>query len=522
MIDKKTIINKGRSAALYTIPLRGLHQLASILTSIVLIRILSKNDYGIYNLLYSSIAIITMTSSFGLGNVLQRYLPEYYARKDFSRARKLFSWTLIARFLLSVAILSIILIFWEKLAPHLKIARYRSYFILFIFIILLHQEWGLISTCLGSAYLHKHLQAMGISFTATKLIGYIIAYYFGISLKLIILSDLCAYLLLIVCLMWVYYKCYPKNHGPKEFHKDELKRIMRYGAFYSLNDVGVKILGVDIDNFFIAYFLDPIAVGIYAFCTRVSSIVIRVLPMTFFQDVLRPLVFGLGHDAATDQVRKASVLLLKYQYMFAVPLFFSIWAIAPEFITLFFGAKYKPYANILVIVLGFKVLGSFTIPIGLIAQLKEQAGIILISKIFIIYNLISAFVLIPIFGIIGAAVATGTANLFKDIFIWWFVKYTTPFKTFIQFFAKSCVYWGLAAILIFALKQLIPSTMVGLIVSGLLLPVQYLVYLKLNLFEEQELIIIRKIFEPYRNSRIIQWIIEHNCKTNKFFQYNRE
>lgn len=191
--------------------------------------------------------------------------------------------------------------------------------------------------------------------------------------------------------------------------------------------------------------------------------------------------------------------------MVAVPLFFSIWVMAPEFISLFFGAKYQPYKNILVIVLGFKVLGSFTIPIGFMAQLNERSGIILISKIFIIYNLISAFVLIPIFGIIGAAVATGTANLFKDLFIWWFVKKMTRFKIFIQFFAKSCAYWGLAAILIFALKQSIPSTMVALIVSAVLLPVLYLVYFKLNLFEASELIIIKNLLHPYRKNRIIQW-----------------
>jgi O-antigen/teichoic acid export membrane protein len=51
--------------------------LIGVLTSIYIIRLLSIEDFGIYNFMLSLVAIAQVTTSLGLPSALTRYLPEY-------------------------------------------------------------------------------------------------------------------------------------------------------------------------------------------------------------------------------------------------------------------------------------------------------------------------------------------------------------------------------------------------------------------------------------------------------------
>jgi len=55
-------------------------------------------------------------------------------------------------------------------------------------------------------------------------------------------------------------------------------------------------------------------------------------------------------------------------------------------------------------------------------QLFEKVNIVLYSKIFALYNIIADIFFIKMFGLLGAALATGTAILFKNLYIFYFSK----------------------------------------------------------------------------------------------------
>ncbi len=59
---------------------------------------------------------------------------------------------------------------------------------------------------------------------------------------------------------------------------------------------------------------------------------------------------------------------------------------------------------------------------SLVAQYEEKTQIQLLSKIFAAYNVLAMLVFIPWWGLYGAALASGSAQALKNLFVWWHVR----------------------------------------------------------------------------------------------------
>lgn len=119
----------------------------------------------------------------------------------------------------------------------------------------------------------------------------------------------------------------------------------------------------------------------------------------------------------------------------------------------------------------------------MIAQLREKADIILYSKIFAAYNLIADIILIKMFGIWGAVIATGTATLGKNLFVWYFVKSETSFKGMEGFFAKIITFWVTILFVVLGTDSLITLSPFFTLILGMdLFGVFFLIQFKLNYF----------------------------------------
>ncbi|PIE74437.1 MAG: hypothetical protein CSA18_05100 [Deltaproteobacteria bacterium] len=202
---------KALSAVKYTVIYRTISQLVGIVTLIVLVRLLSKHDYGVYHLLYSVIALIGMVASLGIANTLQRFMPEYYSRGEFVLANKLYRTFSLLRLLSNVLILGVLILFWDFFGTLLKISEYKNYFLLFSLVILLHMQRGLLETCLASYFLQKYSQKLSAIFALIKGIGYTLAFIMRWNLWLIIIIDLLAYIIIFILLQMIYSKKIPKQ-----------------------------------------------------------------------------------------------------------------------------------------------------------------------------------------------------------------------------------------------------------------------------------------------------------------------
>lgn len=493
----RQIKNKTASAIKYTLIFKTLSQLCGVIATILLVRALSEHDYGIYNLLYSIIGLIGTVASLGIGNALERYIPEYYQKGEFKIAHNLYRMSSVIRLTTSAAILGFILILWQEIAPVLKLTEYKVYFMLFTLVIALHQQRNMLETCLSSYFLHKYSKSIGLIFSITKAAGYGLIIMLDNNLWYAIIIDLLAYFIVFASLQILYFNKIPVSTGSMDFFtKQERKRVTRYALFYNFNDVGSSLLNANFDNFIIVMFLNPAAVGAYSFCIRLTSQITSLLPLKYLKDVIKPSFFSMGMSSNDkNDVNFFFQSLVKINSLFAIPCFFFLLIYSDNIIAVLFNNKFIEYSSVLCGIFFFSILNSC--PFGTVAQFREKSDIILYSKIFAVYNLIADVILIKMFGIWGAVFATGTATLAKNGFIWYFVKDDASFKGMGSFFAKIILFWITISIAIHSISMIIPLHSLYQLVFGVLIfAAAFFIQFKCNLFENYE----KKIFADLSNN----------------------
>ena len=84
------------------------------------------------------------------------------------------------------------------------------------------------------------------------------------------------------------------------------------------------------------------------------------------------------------------------------------------------------------------------IPVTCVAQYQERASLILFSQLFGVYQIFAMLVLVPAAGLLGAAVATGTFHLLRNLFVWWRVRQQARWLNFPAVLASAASIWGIA------------------------------------------------------------------------------
>jgi O-antigen/teichoic acid export membrane protein len=340
---------------------------------------------------------------------------------------------------------------------------------------------------------------------AVKVIGYLIAVKLGITVTSVLVADLIAYVLMFFGLSFNYSRRVRLEGGPTTFSKDESRRMIRYGFFYNFNDMGHIPVGNKIDTFFIASIIDAASVGAYALGNRVLEIVRSLMPHKFFLDVFRPLFFTLDRVADSQAVTMYFQLLVKLSYVFMVPATAYVAVVHRDIFEIVFGGKFQEFASLLVWLFCLASLTAFAKPLTLVIQLHEKAAIVLIAKLSGLYNILALFALVPSYGVYGAAVATGSAEMLRQAFQWWFVRHDASFRNMGKFFGLTITGWLIFYALLAWAQNYIGSAIGRLIISTIFGAIWWLVYIRLPLFNYKERSAISRAAGP-RSRNVLKLI----------------
>ena len=478
---------RARIAAKYTAVFRVFSLVVGLALSIMLVRLLDEEQYGIYNLLFSLVPFVLLMLSFGIDNTLARYVPEFAKQGEFHLSHRLSRVAQIVRLLSSAFVMLGLFLAWDLWAPILGLENYRSAFSIFAFILVFELQHRVLTTLLSAHLLHKYSFGAQAALAICKLIGYVALMSSGLTLDEVLIVDLVAFLIGVIGLMIAYQRRVNHIDGRRtHFGKSDRRRILRYAAFYNFNDIGTLTLGRRFDNFFLAAMIGPIAVGAYSLATMILNIAQQFSPVSFFQTVIQPLFFSLDRDSEPEKVSRFFQLLIKFVFVVNIPVTAFACAFYEEIVAVVFAGKFQEYAWLIPVVFAFGLFSRISIPVSLVAQLAERAGIVLASKIFAVYNVVALIWLVPKIGILGAAIATGTAFAFKEFFIWWHVRKLASFSGTKGFFAISFLFWGAMALAGYGIQFLGASALVTLVRGSILFDFGVLVYLRMPLFDDWE------------------------------------
>ncbi len=161
------------------------------------------------------------------------------------------------------------------------------------------------------------------------------------------------------------------------------------------------------------------AVGLYAVAYKMTY-AFQFLPLAF----VAALYPTMSAQAKNGEELK-SILLNSFWYMglMVFPIVFGIWAIAPEIIDLFYGVEFTESALALQILIFVLIFIFLDFPIGsLLNATDRQVTKTGIMGSTMVVNITANFILIPIYGIVGASIAGLISFIFMFCLGWIFVR----------------------------------------------------------------------------------------------------
>jgi O-antigen/teichoic acid export membrane protein len=473
--------DRARRSLFDTVTFRAIAQIATVLGYIVLVRGMSKSDFGIFSLFYAFIPFVGMLASLGLEQTLRRFQPEFLKTGQLAAAAWLARAVARIRLAINFGLLGLILLAWNFAAPLFKVAPYRLEFALFSMVVLLYFQVNVLQLTLASHMLHRFSVGASSILSVGRLLAYLALFALQVmTLRNVILADTLAYVLAYLCAKGAHlrYCGLPANTPVFRATSVERRRLFRYAFYNNFNDAGSLILSSQSDNFFIAAFLDPIAVGAYSFYVRLNDMAGQLIPTRLFDNVVQPMFFAIPHDKAEARIPRDFSLLLNANLLVGWPMFAIALAYHAQIVSVVFGGKFIENSWLLPLIVGFGLINVIANPVSLVAEYEERPGVILMSKVFAIYNVVALLALLPLMGLYGAAFASGSAQAFKNLFIWWRVRRRAVWNN-VRGALAGALLWGATVVVCCVINAILPvSALVQLIIGAVICGAAALLYLR--------------------------------------------
>lgn len=168
-----------------------------------------------------------------------------------------------------------------------------------------------------------------------------------------------------------------------------------------------------VDSFMISYYLDEYQVGIYSACMKLSFAITFILASV--NGFIAPKIshaYSKGDKDNLKQIYKNSVKLIA---LASSPIFLLLY-IFPEFFLGLFGDEFKVATITLIIINTAFLINALCGSVGYLLNMTDNQHIFMnVLIIGLVFNIVLNVILIPLYGINGAAIATLISMSFWNI-----------------------------------------------------------------------------------------------------------
>lgn len=381
----------------------ALLQLLSLITFPILTRILSVEQYGILGLVNATMLLVVAVAKLGLSDGIIRFYPEYSRTPEM---RILFSSTVMTGGIsLSLGASFIYLLGFFAIAPHLTIEKQFVYcFIVMGFHLLIRPVNIIVLNFLraeGKTLFINAINFFGKLFSvilSLLLLVFVFQKLYGFFIGIVLAETVVAALLL----RWFFAEY---NIVFNKISFGLVKKIILFGLPLLFNELSYLVLSYA-DRFLIITFLDAEALGVYSVGYNLAMYVANMITFSLSYAVVPNYVkiFEQEGKKATEEFLKKC---MHYLLIGVIPICVGYYAVSGDLIVTFASHKYASAAIFSpIILLGTLLLGlNNVLNAGLYINKKSVAILsIMLSAVFI--NIILNVLLIPRYGVNGAAIAT--------------------------------------------------------------------------------------------------------------------
>ncbi|MFH1972238.1 MAG: flippase [archaeon] len=455
----------------------------------IIIARIGPEEYGLLSLGLAFLGFITLFSIFGMHSGILRYASYYRATKEKDKLMGALLSVIIFVLPVSIFLSFLGFIFAENIAVSifhnpaltgiLKVLMFSAPFIVLSSIFL----------NVTNAFEKAEYDIISRSFleNVLKVIGTFILVYLGFGIigatYAYVIAVMCAFLLSVFFLRKVLksYKFEFKTRG-------QLSPIFTYSWPLLLNGFLVFIYQWT-DTFMLGYFKDVAQVGIY----NVALPTVNLIQMFPYGITVLFIPIMTNFYVNGDKEKFNELYFATTKWILLVNSLILVWLLflGKDILTYLFGVEYVGgYIPLIILSIGYFIFFISHNSYNLFLVYKKTKLLFFITFLASILNIVLNLLLIPDYGLIGAAIATGISYMFIGILVsYQAYKFTGVFpfkKGFFPILLMAFVSGGI----VFFISRFVPSNLVSFIVSIIIIGLLYLLML-----------IIFKVFD--KNDRII-------------------
>jgi O-antigen/teichoic acid export membrane protein len=459
---------------------------------LIVSRYLGPSDYGLLSLGDGILNIAFLFSIIGLSSGLLKYVPHYIGKDNLEKVKGM----IITTFKIVIPLSFIITIGIIVFSDYIAIGIFNNARLGLILIILaLAVPFYATSNLLTGIFMafkkvqyRNYLNAFMRPFSALIIVMIIIflkgnIYHIAGALLLShILTSLLGFYLL-------EFKTFPiiKSKIRAIYN---YKKILAFSLPLFFSDIFMSFMGW-IDTFFLGVFKTTTDVGIYnVVLPLVSTLTIF---LSAFGNIFLPISSELYAKNDHKEIARTYSSVSRWMFILSLPVLFTVLFFSEEILKILFGEAYisGAFALQILILAYFARVVAGPAPQALMTFNKTKL-LFYINSIAAIINFVLNYILIPKYGLIGAAIATAPSLLFRDCTLFIFAKVKLQFKYSLKLYFKYFVS-AISPILIifFFIKEKIEINLFTLIMIIIVyLIIYFTLLIILQSFTEDDLMII--------------------------------
>ena len=414
---------------------------------------LGVESYGLFYAVYALLAFVISFRDLGLGLALTKYIAEFSVQKKLQAIKNSLVFVLFENVAVSALFVLIFFFLADFLALHYFKSPDAGFLIKLIVIAFFLQTFldVLRWTFLGFQDMVSYAVVHHLKTTSVLALALIFFHFFD-GLYAAAYSYMFYPLVFLLLFLPVFFKkTFPSFFTLRSrFDKKLIKKLFSFGIPQTITTSGSLTLGY-MDTIFLTLFRNVVEVGIYNVALPTAKL------LTFVSEsiatFLIPFTSELWSKGHKQHLLDGAQLLYKYLFMVALPGIGILIAFSDLLITLFFGMEY--FGAVLPLrILAFGSLGlvmyivNFAFLSGL-GQPKVNAKIMGSAAVL---NAIFNLIFIPLYGVVGAAIATSASYFFIFGASMWYIRKFIPVRIPFLDWGKTLCSTFAMVLLIFYLK----------------------------------------------------------------------
>ncbi len=395
---KKTV--KG-SAAVFSMAL--LTGLIGYVIRIVLSRQLSLEDFGLFYAVFTFVIFFDMFKNLGLNHALMKFIPEFKVKKKYGEIRSIIKYVLFTNLTAAIVISAIWLIFSNYLAANYfnNVISTELLFILSIYFVISVFLDTLAYSCLGfqrNLFFSLRLFLINVFVLA----GIVLSKNLGVISPA--LSYAGAVILTGIVFVFLFKKSFKIPKRKSKFSSKLYKQLFKFGIPLTLTIAGSTIIGY-IDVLMLTFFRNLEEVGVYS-AVLPSAIFFSVIGRAI-GTVLIPVVSEMWAKKKYKEVNRGVKLINYYLSLLLAPLVIIFFIFSKQIITILFGEQFAiGHIAFRILIIGAAFHSLFSINGNSITARGKPQTVTKIVLFLAVVNIIVNLLLIPKYGMVGAAIAT--------------------------------------------------------------------------------------------------------------------